>query len=242
MTTRLRLLSWNVRGLRDDVAAMTALVRELDPDVFCVQEAPKFGRWRERCAAFARDCGLSYVAGGGTTGGTALLVHLRVNIRRRLEIPLSRKLGWPDRGLAAAVVRKGQDTFATASLHLPLDTTPRLAQTARIVDLVASLDQPHVLLAGDLNERPPGPTWQRLRDAGWRDLAPHGEPTFPSPSPDRRIDGVLASADVSPVSFEVVDDPRVAWASDHRPILATVEIRQSAGGADDPVLTSMARD
>ncbi len=126
MPAELRILSWNVHGLRDDRDALTGIVRELDPDVMCVQEAPKFFRWRAKVAALARECGLLYVAGGGTTGGTALLVHLRVDVEGAAELALSRyRLGWPDRGVAAAVVRKSGARLAVASLHLPLPERER---------------------------------------------------------------------------------------------------------------------
>jgi exonuclease III len=36
-----RILSWNMHGLRDDRAALTRIVRDADPDVVSVQEAPK---------------------------------------------------------------------------------------------------------------------------------------------------------------------------------------------------------
>jgi endonuclease/exonuclease/phosphatase family metal-dependent hydrolase len=77
--TELRVLSYNVRGLRDDRAALADVVRSVDPDVVCVQEAPKYLRWRSKCASLAREWGLLYVAGGGSTGGTALFAHLRVD-------------------------------------------------------------------------------------------------------------------------------------------------------------------
>ena len=117
--TGFKVLSWNMHGLRDDRRVLSRIVRDLDPDVVCAQEAPKFFRWRAKAAALARDCGLIYVAGGGTTGGTALMVNLRVDVERSAELPLSRyRAGWPDRGVAAAVVRKGGARLAVASLHL----------------------------------------------------------------------------------------------------------------------------
>ena len=92
MSVEIRIISWNVHGLRDDTRALARIVRELDPDVMCVQEAPKFWRWRAKVAALARECGLIYVAGGGTTGGSALLVHLRVDVEASTELCLSLSL------------------------------------------------------------------------------------------------------------------------------------------------------
>ena len=64
MPVELRVLSYNVRGLRDDRQALAEVVRAADPDVVCVQEAPRFLRWRSTCAALARTSGLVVVGGG----------------------------------------------------------------------------------------------------------------------------------------------------------------------------------
>jgi endonuclease/exonuclease/phosphatase family metal-dependent hydrolase len=44
--SELRVLTWNVRSLRDDVEAIGEVVRGCEPDVVAVQEAPRFARWR----------------------------------------------------------------------------------------------------------------------------------------------------------------------------------------------------
>jgi endonuclease/exonuclease/phosphatase family metal-dependent hydrolase len=225
MPADLRVLSWNVHGLRDDQAALTRIVRELDPDVMCVQEAPKFFRWRAKVAKLARECGLLYVAGGGTTGGTALLVHLRVDVERSAELALSRyRLGWPDRGVAAAVVRKSGARLAVASLHLPLLEAERLDNVRRAVEVLRVGGAEHLFAAGDINERPGHAAWQYLEDEGLRDLGPGTGPTFPAVQPDRRIDGAFATADLEVTDYQVVDRPGVERASDHRPMLVTVRV------------------
>lgn len=223
----MRILSWNIHGLRDDTAALVRIVRELDPDVMCVQEAPKYFRWRARCAELARRCGLLYVTGGGTTGGTALLASLRVDVRRDAEVCLSRQWWWPDRGVAAAVVERAGVTLTVASVHLPLGASQRLAHAHRVIDVQRALGPAAAspaLAAGDLNERPGHAAWQAFHDAGLRDLGPGTGPTFPAAHPDRRIDGVVASEQVELVDYQVVDVPGVARASDHRPVLVDVRL------------------
>ena len=54
----LRLLSYNVRSLRDDRASVAAVIRACRPDVVAVQEAPRSLRWRSKRAALARTSGL----------------------------------------------------------------------------------------------------------------------------------------------------------------------------------------
>ncbi|MGH8891919.1 MAG: endonuclease/exonuclease/phosphatase family protein [Actinomycetes bacterium] len=224
MTAEMRVLSWNMHGLRDDRRALVRVVREADPDVACVQEAPKYLRWRAKCAALARHCGLLYVTGGGTTGGSALLASMRVDVKQADEVCLSRQWGWPARGVAAAAVTKGGATLVVASIHLPLDARQRLDHALRVLGVTGSLGGPHVLAAGDINERPGHAAWQALHDGGLRDLGPHSGPTFPAVTPNKRIDGVLATEQVEVVDYEVLDKPGVARASDHRPVLVTVRV------------------
>lgn len=223
--TQLRVLSWNLHGLRDDQAALARVVREVDPDIFLVQEAPKYFRWRAKTAELARRCGVLYVNGGGTTGGTALMVNLRVDVERSAELPLSfYKLGWPDRGVAAAVVRKSGARLGVASLHLPLVESERLDHVRRALEVLRAGGATHELAAGDLNEHPGQAAWLHLEDQGLRDLGPHSGPTFPAVRPVKRIDGAFATKDVALVEHQVVDLPGVEVASDHRPLLVTVEV------------------
>jgi endonuclease/exonuclease/phosphatase family metal-dependent hydrolase len=219
-----RVLSWNVHGLRDDRAVLSRVVRDLDPDVVCVQEAPKYLRWRAKCAALARGCGQLYVAGGGTTGGSALLGSLRVDVKGATEVCLSRQLLWPARGVAAAVVSKGGARLTVLSVHLPLDAAQRLEHTVRVLQVRAALGGPHALAAGDVNERPGHAAWQAFADAGLPDLAPGSGPTFPATAPDRRIDGVFGTERLVVRDYAVVDAPGVERASDHRPVLVTVGV------------------
>ena len=219
-----RVLSWNMHGLRDDRAALVRVVRSCDPDVVCVQEAPKYLRWRAKCADLARRCGLLYVTGGGTTGGSALLVALRVDVEGTAQVCLSRQWGWPARGVGAAVVEKAGARLAVASVHLPLDPPTRLDHAHRVLDVLARTGAPHALAAGDVNERPGNAAWQALHEGGLRDLGPGSGPTFPAVGPTKRIDGVFATELVEAVDYRVVDEPGVEQASDHRPILVTVRV------------------
>jgi endonuclease/exonuclease/phosphatase family metal-dependent hydrolase len=224
VSAELRILTYNVHGLHDDGAALAAVVRAADPDVVCVQEAPKYLRWRAKCAALAREWGLLYVAGGGTAGGTALFVHLRIDVDEPRDVALSRKYGWPDRGVASAVVTRDGTRLAVASIHLPLDAARRHEHAQHARERVAAHGTPHQLVAGDLNESPPGPSWQALGIGGLVDLDPDCGPTFPAARPTKRIDAILATPGVEVVEHHVLDSPAVSRASDHRPLLAVVRL------------------
>ena len=227
MVVEFRVLTYNVRSLRDDPAAVAAVVRSCDPDVVCLQEAPRFWRWRSRCAALARDCGLLYVTGGGTTGGVALLAHLRVDVDDAREARLSKHPGLHQRGLAAAVVSRPGGRLLVASAHLGLDAQERAGHAAEVLSLLGEVTAAHAVVAGDLNEPPGRPGWTVLHDGGLRDLGPGSEPTFPATTPHKRIDAVLGSAGVEVLDYRVVDQPGVARASDHRPVLAVLGVAGS---------------
>jgi endonuclease/exonuclease/phosphatase family metal-dependent hydrolase len=226
----LRVLSFNVHGLRDDVDAVAEVVRAADPDVACVQEAPKLLRWRTRCARLARECGLLYVSGGGSTGGTAMLAHLRVRPTEVAVALLARSFGWPSRGIASAVVEKAGARVAVASVHLPLDAPGRLDHAGRVLAHQDMRAEAYTVVAGDLNEPPAGPAWQRLHEAGLRDLGPDSGPTYPATGPYKRIDAILGTAGVEVVDYQVIDSEAARRASDHRPVLATLRVRTDLSG------------
>ena len=224
MPARFRVLTYNVRSLRDDPAAVAAVVRSCDPDVVLVQEAPRFFRWRSKVAKLARECGLLYVTGGRTTGGVALLAHLRVDVDDAREGLLTKHSGLHQRGVAAAVVSRSGCRLLVASTHLGLDRQERAGHAQEVLTLLGMVPAPHAVAGGDLNEPPGAPAWAALHAGGLRDLGPGSGHTFPARSPRKRIDAVLGSARVEVVEYRVVDAPGVERASDHRPVLAVLQV------------------
>lgn len=217
-----RLVSYNVRGLRDDAAAVAQVLRELDPDVVCLQEAPRRLAWRGRCAALARRSHLLYAGGGGTAGGTALLTAVRVDVREVQEHHLRRTPGLRRRGVVLAVLGKGRARFSVASVHLGLDPAERarhLTDINGLVNQVARPAGPVTVVAGDVNETPGELTWTRLAgqyvDAGASDPTP----TVAAARTRHRTDGVFVRGSAEVVSYQVIDSPLATKASDHRPVV-----------------------
>lgn len=231
----LRAVTYNVRALRDSEDASAAVLRRFHPDVVLLQETPRFLRWRARVAALARHADLLYVTGGGTTGGVAVLAGLRVDIEHVAEIRLSKRPKLHQRGLAAAVVTVGGRRLVVASTHLGLSADERPVHAAEVLGhldtLATRYDVSGVVLAGDLNEVPGGPAWQAFAAAAFRDAyaeAPHGgELTFPAARPDKRIDAVLVRGELRVAAAgvpEEVDAATYAAATDHRPVVADLEL------------------
>ncbi|GAA0478271.1 hypothetical protein Ade02nite_67530 [Paractinoplanes deccanensis] len=213
----LRVVSYNVHGLKDDRAALVGLVRELAPDVLVVQEAPRRFRWRHRCAALADDLGMVVAAGGLPALGNLLLVNLRVRV---LDTWVMRYPLTPGRHLRGAVFARGSvrgGTFTVAGSHLATDPGERPAQAALWKEALNAVDGP-LIAAADLNEGPGGGAWRTVEDGL---VTPADSPsTFPATVPARRIDGLFVTPDIAIDKYEIVENDRARRASDHLPVVA----------------------
>ncbi|GAA1792743.1 endonuclease [Planosporangium flavigriseum] len=224
---RLRLLSYNVHSLRDDLDALAAVVRAADPDVVVVQEAPRRFRWRSKCAALAHRFGLVVAGGGLPALGNLVLTSLRVRVHEQtcVRYPLT-----PGRHMRGAVLVRcdvGGTRFAVAGSHLATDSRERPAQAEHLRRLLAQADEP-LLLGIDLNETPDGGAWRTLAGAGLIDAATtmgRAEiPTFPVTEPRRRIDAIFVDPRCEVGDYRVFDPPEARRASDHFPLLAEVAL------------------
>ncbi len=235
-----RVLTYNVRSLRDDSAALIRVIQACAPDVLVVQEAPRLLRWRSRCAALARACGLFYVAGGRSAGGNLLLAAARVSVHGVVERRIPQRWRDPIRGVAAATLGVGRLRFGVVGVHLSLSAAGRQRDVAVVQETVGAFGNLPVVLAGDLNEPAGGPTWVALAASGLYDAgAGEATPTFPSRAPRRRIDAVLVKGAGEGGGEEIgtavkVRDYRVpdrtelradlARATDHLPVLAELDM------------------
>jgi len=222
-TAGLRLLTWNVRGLRDDLEALHATVRSVDPHVVAIQEAPRVVRRRTRAAELARRCGLVVVTGGRPAAGNLLLSSIAVEVDSARDVRLPNLPGRQSRGAVVARLALAGRRFAVVGTHLGLDAADRVVQLDALIELFAPLDEPVVVL-GDLNEPPGGAVTsvlgQPLVDAAGDDATP----TFPTRGPRRRIDQVWVDRRLPVRAYQVIDTAAARRASDHLPVLAEVEL------------------
>jgi endonuclease/exonuclease/phosphatase family metal-dependent hydrolase len=221
-----RLLTYNVRSLRDDARAVARVIKACEPDVVCIQEAPRFFRWRSKCAALARDSGLYVVTGGRPAGAMLLLAALRARVVETRDVTLSKRPRLHQRGMAIAVFEIDGARFGAASIHLDLVEDERRRHAGEILDHAGGFDVP-MIVAGDINEESSGPAWQRIarryRDA--YSVSPDGgEFTSTATAPTRRIDAVFVDPRLDIVSCGVPNVAEIETASDHRPVLAVVRV------------------
>jgi endonuclease/exonuclease/phosphatase family metal-dependent hydrolase len=225
----LRLLSYNIRALRDDNEALFRVIRAADADVVCIQEAPRFLRWRSKVAGIARRSGLVVVTGGRPAGSNVIMSTLGVTVVATHDIGFTRDRGQYARGMAVAVLSKGPARFVLAGTHLDLVEAPRLRHIAELhatLDRLVPADLPRIL-AGDMNCRPGEPGWTALSSYGtdaWAEVGQGDGFTFRATGPFERIDGVFTSGAVRPVSATVLSSPDTALATDHCPLLVELEI------------------
>jgi endonuclease/exonuclease/phosphatase family metal-dependent hydrolase len=228
----LRLLSYNIRSMRDDRAALIRVIRSAEADVVCVQEAPRFMRWRSRCAALARMSGLVVVTGGLPTGGNLIMSTLGVDVVSTADVKFTKEPGLHQRGTAIAVLRLRGATFAVAATHLDIRLEPRLRHITELHSAIArhvALDIP-VIVAGDMNDHPGSEPWLALtehrRDA-FAAAGITGSAAFTSTAarPHQTIDGVFVDPGIGVRSARVLDQSDVPVASDHRPLLVELELQ-----------------
>lgn len=237
-----RLLSYNIRSMRDDVGALVRVIRACAPDVVCVQEAPRFFRWRKHAARLARETDLVHVTGGATATGPMILSSLRAYVEHTEDVLLPKTPGLHRRGFATARLRFGPRhsggpaaRLSVLSCHLSLQTDERYAQAGMLLERLEAMRRhtPYAVAAGDLNERPRGRSFRRLTAAlqdGWAVRPWGGEYTSTPHRPHQRIDAVLASDGVEvlgcgvPAGLPGVTERDLRAATDHLPVLAALRV------------------
>jgi endonuclease/exonuclease/phosphatase family metal-dependent hydrolase len=225
VTALMRVLTYNVRSLRDSARDVAEVMRASGPDVVCVQEAPRFLFGRRKIARLATDAGLEVVTGGRAAGAMLLLARPGLAVLERRNLKLTKTPRLHQRGLAVAVFEVGGRNVAVASMHLGLRADERLRHVPEVLAAVRALGAPAVL-AGDVNEDPGDPAWSILTQA-FQDacaVAGAGAPTAPAVQPRRRIDAVFVDPSITVLSCRVLDGAEVERASDHRPVLVELAL------------------
>jgi endonuclease/exonuclease/phosphatase family metal-dependent hydrolase len=223
-----RLLSYNIRSLRDDRRAVARVIRAIDPDVLCIQEAPRFLFWRRKCRWLAAATGLQIASGGRSAAANMILVRPGIAVEAAHSVLFSKDPRLHQRGLALALLRLGRRRVVAAGTHLDGWPEPRLRH---VRELFAALDAfvPEGVpfaLAGDFNDDPGSAVWDALSARGVDSFAAVGSGdgfTLNVTEPTRRIDAIFASPGLTPRSAAEVDSADVRIASDHRPFVAELE-------------------
>jgi endonuclease/exonuclease/phosphatase family metal-dependent hydrolase len=232
-----RVLSYNVRSLRDDRTALARVVRACGPDLVCVQESPRFWVPRRQANWLARSTGLTVLSGGPSASGPLLLAGPRALPLSVHDLLLPRTPGLHQRGFATTVVRFGAaEPFSVTSCHLSLNADERYTQFEALPEQLDRVGARLGVVGGDFNEHPDGPGWKLLAGQ-WQDgwaTAPWGsEFTSVPENPYQRIDAVFATPGIEVLACGVPDSlpgirrADLTAATDHLPLLAVLRIPPS---------------
>lgn len=209
-----RVVTWNVRSLRDSSSGVGVALRALAPDVALVQEAPRLLLWRWSCRRLARRAGLVMVTGGRPACGNLLLVSARVQVLTSRALRLPRRPGLHRRGAVVAELSVDGQRLTVAGTHLDLEAAARLDSARRVRDAVPP--GVPVVVGADVNDVAGSPAWEAL-GAGLVDVGGGLGATFPARNPRRRIDALLVDPRLSVAAAWVEPTGRV---SDHLPVVA----------------------
>ena len=233
----LRVLTYNIHhaeGLdkKLDLPRIATVIRAAEPDLVAVQEvdvkAKRTGGVDE-AAELAKLTGMhAYFAKamdyqGGAYGQLLLSKHPLEGTKTHLLPPAEQ--GVEPRIMAEAHVKIGNTSIAFFGTHLDArDNARRVLQVEEIARITAHIKDDVSILAGDLNAHPDHkPIALLTKD--WTDpSAGKGLLTIPAEKPRNQIDYVLYRPKdrLRPVDVKVIEEP---VASDHRPVLATFELR-----------------
>jgi endonuclease/exonuclease/phosphatase family metal-dependent hydrolase len=225
----LRVLTYNVRSMRDDRDALGRAIRSAEPDVVLVQESPRFLRWRSLCAELARRSNLVVVSGGRYAGSNLILSTLGVDVVSTADVLFTRDPRLHRRGTAIAVLTKSGSRFAVAGTHLDLVEAPRVRHIDELEEAIATHvpDDVPAIVAGDVNDVPGSRAWAamtRHRADAFATAGVGSALTAPVTAPRKTIDGLFVDPRITVRAARVLDSADIARASDHRPVLAELEV------------------
>ena len=234
---RLRVLSYNIHhgegtDGKIDLERIAAVIRAAEPDLVAVNEVDQGVERTNRMdqpAELARLTKLTVIFEQnipyqGGKYGNAVLSRLPVKKHENHKLPSHYKgeqRGMLEVHVEVAGLAEPVVFLATHFDYRPNDTERRASADATR-ELVKKSPGAPMILAGDLNANPDSEVLKRLK-TDWLDTAEKPIGTYPSEMPVKQIDYVLArpAARWRVVACQVIEEK---LASDHRPILATLEL------------------
>ena len=236
----IRVLVFNIHagkdaGGIDNLERVAGLIRDTDADLVLLQEVDRRTRRSDGVDHFAwlRDHAGLHGAYGKSLDfqdgeyGIAILSRWPVETLEvaplRVDPPQERAGGSIEPRVALVVSTNGTTVINTHLDASPADTY-RLQEVATLAQL-AERYRGALILGGDLNSTPDSPVHRYLRAQGlrdaWFDCGSGQELTYPAATPVKRIDYLLLSSSFQCTSARVLESS----ASDHRPVLFTIQAR-----------------
>ena len=217
---------FNTEG-RLDMEALAQVIEDSDPDIVALQEISRgwvvTGRL-DMLTWLSQRLDLPYVFGptADPFWGNAILSRYPIVKYTQHDLP-PRDL-FVLRGFTAALIELGNgyslQVIATHYHHIEGDSSIRQEQSDSIIAFWEG--EVRTVLMGDLNAEPGHAEMEMLQTVGLVDAMAGVDPpeyTFPSFNPDRRIDYIWVSPDLTASGAHVL----VSTASDHLPVIAEID-------------------
>lgn len=222
---RVRVGTYNVQSFRAGVDGAVDAIGPEQPDILLLQECGP----RRTLLRFAAALEMEAESTNRLFGGIRNAVLYRSPWRRgAVEVRTFAREGRTlPRGAIVVHLRRTGERLAAVSTHLGLSPGEREQHARELTDQLAGVEEP-LVVGADMNEGPESPAarWisERLFDAY---LRPDGrsELTFPARLPTVRIDFLFVSEAIRSLRSWVPSGSNVSLASDHRPVLADLEVR-----------------
>lgn len=226
--TALRVATYNIHGAvgvdqRHDIGRVARVVAELDADVVALQEVESRHGDADPLVFLERQTSLRAVAGptllrGVGAYGNALMTRGQFVDVRRIDLSVS---GREPRGALDALLDCRGVRLRVLATHLGLRPAERRQQIRALLARLADARVPTTVLMGDLNE---WFLWGRpLRWLRAEFRATPAPSTFPSRLPLFALDRIWVQPRDSLRSLGVHATATARLASDHLPLLATIE-------------------
>lgn len=237
---RLKILSYNVHSCigtdrRLDPARVAEVIAAVEPDIIGLQELD-VGRSRtggiDQAHAIASLLQMEFHFHAALNVaeeqyGDAILTALPARMVKGASLPSHGE----QRGALWVEIEAGEHKLQVFNTHLGLLGGDRMRQIGEILgeSWMGAPDcqgKPKILI-GDFNAIPLTATYKAVaRQMADAPLLSGMKPraTFPSRLPLLRIDHVFVSSEITPIATQVVSTPLSRQASDHLPLLVTVEL------------------
>lgn len=230
--TRFRVVTYNVHGTVGLDGArrperVLEVLRQIDADCVALQE---FVNWRatgdtDLLHRWGEALGLPHYhfipafERGGHWFGNALLS--RYGVKRCTEHDFTAPGARPRRALHALLELPRRDLHVTV-VHLGLRAKSRIVQRALLWQLVEACGSDAHLMLGDFNEwHAWNPTFRKLKS---RYAGGPARPTFPAFSPALALDRIFVYPQRALLDVQVHAHPPARIASDHLPLVATIQL------------------
>lgn len=222
----LRVMTYNLRGLRHGVDRVADAIESCAPDVVLVQESGPRGGFRRLASRLSMRSGSDPFSPFRRRIKNAILVRPPLALTSTRLHRLSQLERWYPRGALVSTVEGPQLSFRAVSVHLGVRPADRRRHGAELLGLIRSLPSP-LIVGGDFNEGPDGAAASRSRTAlvdAWMSAGAGIGETFSASDPRLRIDHLYVSPEIAPIASRVPRGSKVVGASDHLPVVADVAI------------------